>query len=75
MECSCVFWEPAGPDRLDEEGGRETLTLLLSFDYFPVETQGIVGPEAQLFFTFMLMVYVLKCHFSSEKSWSHRVTV
>lgn len=50
LECSCVFWEPAGPDRLDEEGGRETLTLLLSFDYFPVETQGIVGPEAQFFF-------------------------
>lgn len=66
MEWSCVVWEPAGPDRLDEEGGREALTLLLSFDYFPVETQGIVGPEAQIFSKFMLMVYVLKCHFSSK---------
>lgn len=47
------FWEPAGPDRLDEEGGRETLTLLLSFDYFLVETQGIVGPEAQFFFFYV----------------------
>lgn len=46
-----------------------TLTLLLHFDSSPVETQGTVSLRAQISSEFMLMVYLLKWHPSSVKSW------
>lgn len=53
-ELGSVFQEPAGPDRLDGDGGGEedsyTLTLLLHFDSSPVQTQGTVSLGAQIFF-------------------------